>query len=122
MKYLMTDQLKTNLSLGRTVEQWIGHERKTNYTVLQWLIIEKENNGEYSVVFKECFDEGAENFLDIYEFSALDPDEPYGMITTFGTIADAIEFSESEYGASKDKFVNSEMIQEEYLAYLKGQK
>ncbi len=122
MKYLQIDQLKTNLSLGKIVEQWIGHIIEKDYTVLKWIRIEKENDGEFSVVYIECFDEGDEDFVDIYDFSEIDPDVPYGVTNTFITIDRAIEFSIREYGAFINKFVNSGMIQDEYLAYLNTQK
>ena len=118
MVYLQNEQLRTNLSLGKTVEQWLGYKQEDDYIVLRWISIEKESNDEYSVAYIESFDEGSEDFLDIYEFSTLDPDEPFGIVTTFSTADEAISFSLDEYGAKIDMFVNVGMIQEEYRTYL----
>ncbi len=120
MLHLKIEQLRTNLSLGKTVEQWLGYEDQDNYTVLRWISIEKERDGTFSVAFIECFDEGNEGFTDVYEFSLLDPDEPEGVLRTFDTFDEAIDFSVAEYGAKSDNFVSQGMIQDEYLAYLKG--
>lgn len=118
MKYLDFEQVKTNLSLGKSIEQWLGFEKKDDYVVLKWISIIREKAGKYSTVYIECFDEGNEDFLDIYEFSMIDPDEPYGVINEFQNYDEAIEFAIVEYGASKERFVNSGMIQEEYLNYM----
>ncbi|WP_316766505.1 hypothetical protein [Pedobacter frigiditerrae] len=120
MKYLQFEQLKNNLNIGKPVEQWIGHAIEKDYVVLKWIRIEKENDEFYGVVYTECFDEGDGDFLDIYEFSTIDPDESFGIINTFSTVDKAIEFALNEYGASINKFVNSGMIQDEYLLYLKN--
>jgi len=116
--YLTEEQLKTNLSLGKSIEQWLGYLQKEEYTLLKWLRIDKERDGNYSVAYFESFDEGNKAFLDIYEFSLIDPDEPYGVINSFSTMAEALDFTEVTYGALMDKFVSAGMIQEEYLAYL----
>ena len=118
MIYLQNEQLRTNLSLGKTVEQWLGYKREEDYIILRWISIEKENSDEYSVAYIESFDEGSDDFLDIYEFSALDPDEPLGVINTFSTIDEALDFSLNEYGAKIERFVSTGMIQEEYRTYL----
>jgi hypothetical protein len=34
-RYLTEDQLKTNLRLGRTVEQWLGASQEEEYIVLK---------------------------------------------------------------------------------------
>lgn len=118
MIYLQNEQLRTNLSLGRTVQQWLGYKQKDGYIVLRWISIEKESSDEYSVAYIESFDEGSEDFLDIYEFSTLDPDEQLGVVTTFSTVNEAISFSLDEYNAKIDRFVSAGMIQEEYRTYL----
>jgi hypothetical protein len=118
MLYLDAEQLKSSLSLGKPVEQWLGNEETEEYTVLKWLRVEKEPDGKYTVIYIECFDEGNDDFVDIYEFSALDPDSPFGVINSFSSIADAIGFSIENYGASSLKFVAEGMIQEEYIKYL----
>ena len=75
MRYLTNEQLTTNLSLGKSVEQWLSFETKDDYVVLKWLRIDKEKDSTYSVSYIECFDDGDTDYIDIYSFSPVDPDE-----------------------------------------------
>ena len=118
-RYLTREQLKSNLLLGFAVEQWLSHYREDDYTIIRWLRIDKENDQNYTVAYFECFDEGNEDFLDIYEFSLLNPDEPYGVLTQFNNSDDALSFSTTAYEASNGKYVSTGMIQEEYQDYLR---
>lgn len=122
MRYLNSQQLLTNLQLGKSVEQWLGYEKRVDYTILKWLRIDKEKSGEYSVTYFKMFDEGDEDFLDIYEFHTVDADEPYGIITTFKNVKDTLAFSTEKYKCKDDKYVNAGVIQEEYNDYLKAKK
>jgi hypothetical protein len=117
--YLTEEQLKSNLSLGYAVEQWLSHYRKEDYTIIRWLRIDKERDQNYTVAYFECFDEGNDDFLDIYGFSLLNPDEPYGVLTQFNNSGDALAFSATAYEASNGKYISSGMIQEEYRDYLR---
>lgn len=121
-KYLTKEQLISLLRLGKSVEQWLSYEDKSEYTILKWLRIDKEKNSTYSVAYRESFDEGNENFLDICEFSSLNPDEPYGVINTFDSPEEVVDFSiiNYNYKASENKFMSAGMIQDEYRIYLEG--
>ena len=115
--YLTQEQLKAGLNAGKGIEQWLGHYEEDGETILKWLRIYPEKD-DYNVMYVECYDQGNPEFLDIYVFTVVDPDEPYGVISTFPTIEDALAFSASEYSALKDHFVGNGKIQEEYLNYL----
>ncbi|MFD2967195.1 hypothetical protein [Sphingobacterium bambusae] len=117
-KYLNEEQIRSRLGAGRSVEQWLGFVEKDDFTILKWLSIDCVKNEGVAVVYQECVDEGGEEFLDIYEFSPIDPDEPFGVISTFSSIADALDFAVLTYNASNAKYVASGMIQEEYLNYI----
>jgi len=114
IQYLKDDQIRARLRLGKSVEQWLGVVQETDYTILKWLSIDKESDESFSVTYFESFDEGNEDFLDIYAFSLVDPDEPFGVINTFYSIADALEFAEVIYKASPNKYISAGVIQEEY--------
>lgn len=118
MKYLDKQQLATALSLGKPVEQWIGVDEKSDYTVIKWLRIDKEKDGTYSLSYFQVFDEGSEGLLDIYEFHAVNPDEQYGKIDSFDTADNALYATYSMYDAKPDKFVNGGLIQSLYNEYL----
>ncbi|MCS3556468.1 MULTISPECIES: hypothetical protein [unclassified Sphingobacterium] len=117
-QYLTEEQIKTNLRLGKSLEQWIGFFEQDDYTILRWLRIDKEKNQVYSVTYFESFDEGNENFLDIYEFSLVDPDEPFGVINTFASTDEAMQFATLKYSASSFKYITAGTIQEEYKDYI----
>ncbi len=120
IKYLSEPQLRTHLQIGKPVEQWISHSEVEDYIILKWLRIDKDKSGKYNVCYFESFDEGGLDFLEVYAFSAVDPDEPYGIITSLASIEDALDFAVRVYNATNDKFVPAGMIQEEYEVYLKN--
>jgi hypothetical protein len=116
--YLTQEQLTGNLRLGKSVEQWIGHAAIDDYIILKWLRIDKEKTSDYSVAYFQSFDEGSREFIDIYEFSAVDPDDMSGVIHSFPEFDEALRFAVENYAASLSKFVSAGMIQQEYLNYL----
>lgn len=85
---------------------------------MKYITIEKERNGEYSVLYIEHIDEGNEDFLDIYDFSYVDPDEP-AVINSFDSVEESLDFALNTHGASLDKYVSAGMVQEEYADYLR---
>ncbi|AYB32864.1 hypothetical protein [Chryseolinea soli] len=116
--YLENSQLITYLRLGKRIEQWLGTTKEQEETIIKWLSIELQKDGSYGVTYLEVFDEGNEDFLDIYEFSAPDPDLEFGESDSFATCEEALEFSRQKYGCRDDKFVTAGQIQEEYRLYL----
>ncbi|MCW8313847.1 hypothetical protein K7A41_21650 [Sphingobacterium sp. InxBP1] len=118
MRYLNEDEIQSRLRLGKSVEQWLGVVQEADYTILRWISIYKETNRSFSVAYFESFDEGNEDFLDIYSFSLVDPDEPFGVIHIFSSVADALEFAETTYKVSPHKYTASGMLQEEYWDYI----
>lgn len=122
MRYLQIDQLRTNLSLCKTVEQWLGVFHHEDYAVIKLISIEYEKDDTYVVNYFEIFDEGSEHFMDVYEFSAVDPDNADRISKTFRTYEEALEFSIEKYGCRIDKFVNQGVVQSEYRDYLESKK
>ncbi len=118
VKYLTKNQVQTQLAAGKAVEQWLGHANEDRYRLIKWLRIDKERTGQYSVTYFEVIDEGSYSYLDIYGFSALNPDLPYGNISTFDNKEDALDCAQNNYSALFDKFVGSGMIQEVYAELL----
>ena len=66
----------------------------------------------------ESFDEGSELLSDIYEFSLLDADESFGVISTLASVDEALKFATETYNAYSNKYVSAGMIQNEYSDYL----
>ncbi len=119
MRYLNHTQSLEALRSGRPIEQFLLPREEPTYRMLRFLRIDKERTGKYSTAFFEVFDEGDENNLDLYSFGLIDPDLPYGAITTFSTPEEAINFSIETLQADPDKFVNQGVIQDEYGDFLK---
>lgn len=82
--YLTKQQLKANFSLGKAVEQWLGHYEHDGETILKWVPIYPEKEA-YMVLYIACYDQGTVDNLDISDFTLVDPDEPYGVLDTFYT-------------------------------------
>lgn len=120
MRYLQIEQLISNLSLGKPVEQWLGTYVHNDYVEIRWLRIYQEKPAGYSVHYLQVIDEGDHNFTDIYEFGAIDTDEPYGKIDCFSSYQEALEFSVKRYGCKLDSFVGGGLIETEYIDYLKS--
>ena len=119
MRYLMNEQLIPNLSLGKSVEQWLSPKQYDNCIVLRWVTIEKNRDATYTTSYAEYFDDGDEDFTDVYEFSYVNPDEPE-VLNTFDSVDEALHFVAATYNASSNKFVTAGMIQDEYKDYLKS--
>lgn len=119
VRYLNESELKTRLKLGKSVEQWLGAGQIDDYTVIKWLSIEHERGQLYNVVYLEVFDEGDEDFTDIVEFLSVDPDAEYGVVNTFSSVDEALQFVQDQYKASLNKFVSDGMISFEYIDFLK---
>ncbi|MBJ7428016.1 MAG: hypothetical protein JHD28_03535 [Bacteroidia bacterium] len=117
MRYLDKEQLTTNLKLGKSIEQWLGSQNEQDYNILKWIRIDKEKTTEYSLLYFEVFDDGDDKTFDVYEFEPVDPDAQFGIINTFDSIDDLLEFAKNNYMVSENKFVNSGVLQEEYKNY-----
>ena len=115
-RYLESSEARTRLSVGRRIEQWLGHSPGKKYRLVRWLILEKEPSGEFSAVVREVFDEGKET-PDLYGFSTLDPDLPFGEITSFDSVGEAWSFAEG-LGARPDRFVASGSLQDVYMEFV----
>ncbi|WP_324674641.1 hypothetical protein [Hymenobacter sp. GOD-10R] len=117
--YLSSLELVARVHLGKEVEQWLSYYREADYTVIRWLIIYKDES-QFTVAYHESFDEGDEGFHDVYEFSALDPDDD--TTHSFDSVEEAVAFAIENYGAAADRFVAGGMIQEEYAKYVRVRK
>ena len=115
--YLLDVQITPSLNAGKAIEQWLGVDKRQDYNVLKWIRIDK-NKSLFDVTYFESFDDGDEIFLDIYSFSSVDADEPYGLTSAFPTLTEALQFASTHYGAKPDKYVLDGNIQQEYRAYL----
>ena len=83
--------------------------------IIRLVRLDKEPSGAYSTTLFELIDGGSPEFADVHTFEPLDPDFPDGVIRSFGTADEAIDFATGSLGASDHSFVNVGVIQDEYL-------
>lgn len=117
-RYLTEDGAIRALEQGRTIEQWLGARVESAVTVLKWLSIERERNGQTLVRLREVFDEGGAELLDVYEFRPYDVEAEEGIETHFGNWKEALQYSVVHLGADPCRFVNEGIVQLEYADYL----
>jgi hypothetical protein len=114
MRYLNDRDICLNLRNGRSVEQFLSKSVYETFPTIRFIRLDKERSGEISVALFEVYDEGNKDFLDVYEFPPIDPDEPDGQIITFSKPEEAVFYACNILGADIKKFVNDGLIQDEY--------
>lgn len=121
MRYLLETDVISNLRNGRSVEQLVSKSVYGDFPTIKFIRIDKEKSNDVSVSLFEVYDEGNENYLDVYEFPPIEPDEPDGIITVFQTPDEALFYACNSLGANINNFVNDGMIQDEYKDSLLAQ-
>ena len=115
MRHLVLRDARSALGRGRSIEQLLPDRQDSGLRIIRYVRLDKEPSGAYSTTLFEVIDAGSHEFADVYAFDPLEPDFPDGVIRSFGTADEAIEFTMSSLGASGDSFVNAGVIQDEYL-------
>ena len=116
-RYIDKQQINTYLNLGKTIEVFLGRIN-IDRAVLSYLELTKTKNNKIQLTIFEHYDEGNLNWLDIYDFSYIDPDEEFETIE-FDDIENAIEEIKARFQLNEVKFVNQGVIQDEYKDLLK---
>lgn len=114
MDYLDKIQVVPHLEKTNVVEQFLRHRNEDGGGILQFIRIEKDKFGNFVLSAHEVFDEGTPDFLDIYEFTSMDPDNPFGVFFEFETAAAAVEHACEKLNARYDHFVANGMVQVAY--------
>jgi hypothetical protein len=118
-RHLTPSEAREALRNGRAIEQWLKHWIENGDRLIRWMRIHRDPSEGYGLTVFDVIDEGSETFLDLYEFHALDPDEPYGQVKYFQEWENAWEAAIKNQGADEEKFVSDGMIQEEYFDLVK---
>ncbi len=113
-RYLAIEEAKSAIKRGKEVEVFLGGCVKTGQKCIRWASFGLNDNNYIGKVW-ESFDEGEENFLDVYSFSPASGewDVPVNQ-------AASSEFEEvlKELGCPSDKLVNYGVVQDEYAEHL----
>lgn len=115
-RYITKSGIERSLAAGEAVEQWLGTGQEGGRTTIRWMRIDRHRTGRFSVSTFEVYDDGNENFIDIYEFSSTDPDAD-GNPTLFDDVEGALAFAAKNLHADIGRFVGAGLIQEEYADY-----
>lgn len=116
-RYLDISSAKTKLSLGKSIEVFLGRE-KINENILGYLVLNKIKRGKIEINHYQCFDEGNLDFVDIYSFSEVEGKISY-KISEFDTLEDSIEYIKQIFKLEEIRFVNEGVSQSEYEDLLK---
>ena len=73
----------------------------------------------FTLTLYQVFDDGSEDYLDVYSFEQAYPDEE-PVQHSFSTLDAALSFAESSYSAPRNRYVNQAVIQDEYADYLRN--
>ena len=117
-RHLIEPHLRSALDRGKSVEQFLGGSVWEGEPVVRWIEI-RQDSDEFVLSFYQVYDEGSEEWLDLYEFQPAmeDPDEDC-VEHTFATLDAALAFASAQYGVDPARFVNEGVIQDEYRDYL----
>lgn len=113
MRHLIEFDVTANLRNGRTVEQLLAGRCEAGETVIRHLSIHRTRDGEWKVAVYEVFDAGPD-FMDLYEFSSVDPDMHASEETTFASVEGALAYCSEQLGARPDRYVNVGLVSEDY--------
>jgi hypothetical protein len=145
-RYLIPQFIRAALNRGTGVEQFLGGFVVDGHPAIRW--IELRNGGDddfdddedqaqdadvaeadgdddgddgdgFVLWYYEAFDEGNENWMDVYEFGNVSGDqfEPAAR-HRLATLEEALALAVERYGADPARFVNPGVIQDEYRDYL----
>ncbi|MBF9252620.1 hypothetical protein I2I11_04895 [Pontibacter sp. 172403-2] len=111
-RYLIEDEIITLLNLGKPVEAFIGRI-SDDQEILTWIGLEKSNENHVLLNIYEVFDEGNLDYVDIYDFSYVDPDLEFET-TEFSDFAGTIQFIKERFKLNEINFLTKGGIQDEY--------
>lgn len=103
------------LRRGKQIEQFLGAIEIDGRPGLRWIALCPGPTG-ITIYLSEVEDIGTDTFLDITEFSPLDPDdETWGReIAVLPTPEEALHLAEHELAANPERWVNQGIVCDEY--------
>jgi hypothetical protein len=122
-RYLIRPYVRSVLNRGGSVEQFLGGFEDGGEPAIRWIGLTQEKDAVVLSLY-EVYDQGGEDWLDVYEFQPVGDPEEFGLAAEhrLSTVDEAIALAVERYGASPDRFVNGFMVQDEYADYLAGRR
>jgi len=109
-RYLTPDQIESALKRGKSVEQLLERPAPDR---ISWLQLRPVTDG-VELWRYDVFDDGNEEFLDVYSFTPVDEDGPENPEETHPAAATACAAAEARFSAVSGRWVNQSLIQDEY--------
>ena len=122
MRHLAESDVARALRSGGEVEQFLPPREEGGYRALSWVCVKKDRDGTFSISRYDVFDEGDLDHLDLYSFSYINPDEPHESRSGLPSAEMALIMAEEQFGATRIKYVNAGIIQDEYADFLRTQR
>ena len=113
VRHLSERQARSTLDRDRPIEQLLPVTKGGE--IVEWLCLSPRADG-IALVRHRVKDVGSADFMDVYEFPSVDPDEEHGeghVLATFDASSKALSRS-GEHGARQDRWVTEGVIQDEY--------
>ena len=109
-RHLTRDQIDSALKRGKSVEQLLD---RPSADKLAW--IELRPVAEAVEIWRyEVFDDGCEEYFDLYSFSPVEEEWPEAPLETHPDGVSACDAAEARFSAESGRWVNRFMIQDEY--------
>ena len=109
-RYLTPDQIESALKRGKSVEQLLERPAPDQ---ISWLQLRPVSDG-VELWRYDVFDEGSEEFLDVYSFTPVEDDGPEIPEGTYPDASTACADAEAVFSAVSGRWVNQFVIQDEY--------
>lgn len=108
-RHLTFSQIESALKRQKSVECFLG---STVEGQISWLSL-TPNSGCYEVWRFDAFDDGTDDYLDVYSFEMVEPDflDP---LRVFDEVPEALAYAEEHHSADTDRWVNESVVQDEY--------
>ena len=116
-RYLIEPHIKSALSRGKRVEQFLGPRESDGLACVQYAVM-SSRGAEFRIDVYEVEDVGSEDFLDIYEFPSSDPDGDPVVSIAADSLGAALDQASRQVAADPGRWVNAGVIQDEYQDYL----
>jgi hypothetical protein len=115
-RYLTTQEADSALRRGKSVEIFLGGFEFKGDRYIRWASFTVSGDVVTGNMW-EALDQGSEDYVDVYTFESPsgEYDEPVKVVTSKN-----IEGAANHLGIKELNFVNSGVVQDEYLSYLKS--
>ena len=113
-RYLTLAEAKSALSRNKEIETFLGGFQVGTKSAIRWASFSASNQEVVGNVW-EAFDEGREDYLDIYSFT---PISGVWDVPVESVYASSLEQVLEQLGISNTRIVNTGVVQDEYAEHL----